>query len=159
MLENEGSLLPWTHVPLFVKGVIARCNRPFRHSKGAINYIDTDHQTLQTLSIVWLLISLNVISISDQTVCLPYLNTTQISVKSEGKCLKVSLANFCSELLIIYWDWKYHLPVRTSMTKNRRARSRILLVNTSWRVGFLRPDRGSSNNIDTQANTVHQFSS
>jgi len=29
--------------------VIARCHRPFRHSKGAINYIDTDHQTLQTL--------------------------------------------------------------------------------------------------------------
>ena len=30
---------------------------------------------------------------------LPYLNTTQISAKSEGKCLKVSLAKFCSE-----WD-------------------------------------------------------
>jgi len=31
---------------------ITRYHRPFRHSKGAINYIDTDHQTLQTLLIV-----------------------------------------------------------------------------------------------------------
>jgi len=44
--------------------------RPFRHSKGAINYIDTNHQTLQALLVVLLLISLNVISISDQTVCI-----------------------------------------------------------------------------------------
>ena len=82
--------------------VIARCHRSFRHSKGGINYIDTDHQTLQTLLIVWLLIhvSLNVKSISDQTVYLPYLNTTQFSAKLEGKRMKVSLANFCSELLI-----------------------------------------------------------
>ena len=43
---------------------------PFMHSKGAINYIDTDHQTLQTLLIVLLLISLNVISITDETVCM-----------------------------------------------------------------------------------------
>jgi len=51
--------------------VIARCHRPFRHSKGAINYIDTDHQTLQTMLIVlFKLIRLNVISISDQTVCI-----------------------------------------------------------------------------------------
>ena len=50
--------------------VIARCLMPFMHSKGAINYIDTDHQTLQTLLIVLLLISLNVISISDETVCM-----------------------------------------------------------------------------------------
>ena len=50
--------------------VIARCHMPFMHSKGAINYIDTDHQTLQTLLIVLLLISLNVISITDETVCM-----------------------------------------------------------------------------------------
>ena len=34
------------------------------------------------------------------SVSLPYLNTTQVSVKSEGKCLKVSFANFCSEYFI-----------------------------------------------------------
>jgi len=37
----------------------------------------------------------------------PYLNTTQISAKlmfvlCVWKCLKVSLANFCSEIIIIY---------------------------------------------------------
>jgi len=63
---------------------------------------------LQTLFIVGLLISLNVISTSDQTVHLPYLNTKQISAKSEvfegvfGKllfrivnyllCLKITVA-------------------------------------------------------------------
>ena len=40
------------------------------------------------------------INFGSDCVYLPYLNTTQISAKSEGKCLKVSLANFCSEQLI-----------------------------------------------------------
>jgi len=39
----------------------------------------------------------NIKVVSDY-VYLPYLNTTQIGVKLEGKCLKVSLANFCSVL-------------------------------------------------------------
>jgi len=50
--------------------LIARWHRPFRRSKGASNYIDAGHQTLQTLFIVWLWISLNLISILDQTGCI-----------------------------------------------------------------------------------------
>jgi len=38
----------------------------------------------------------NINFVSD-CVYLPYLNTTQISAKSEGKCFKVLLAIFCSE--------------------------------------------------------------
>jgi len=37
------------------------------------------------------------INFGSDCVYLPYLNTTQISAKSEGKYLKVSLANFCLE--------------------------------------------------------------
>ena len=39
-------------------------------------------------------------------------------------------------IINIYWDWKYHLPGRTSMMKNRLTRPRILLVNTSRRCGY-----------------------
>ena len=64
--------------------VIAGCHRPYRHSKGAINYIDTDHQTLQTL--VNCLIADKpgcTIIFGSDCVYHPCLNTTQISVKSE----------------------------------------------------------------------------
>jgi len=72
-----------------------------------------------------------------------YLNTTQISAKSEGKCLKVSLANLFRIVNIeteniTCPDWKYYLPGRTSMTENWLVRPQILLVNTSEQVDFLR---------------------
>jgi len=37
---------------------------------------------------------------------------------SEGKCSKVSLAIPLSRNNNIYWDWKYHLLSRSSVTKN-----------------------------------------
>jgi len=37
------------------------------------------------------------IIVGSDCVYLPYLNTSQISAKSEGMCLKVSLANVCSK--------------------------------------------------------------
>ena len=55
-----------------------------RHSKGAINYIDTDHQTLQTLVNCFIANKPECnINFGSDCVYLPYLNTTQISVKTQ----------------------------------------------------------------------------